>query len=103
MIDKTTLAQHIEYGLTHIADRIYQIHSEVKDRELETISLGLFPDEEKLKHLKADLYRKARSRGDSQDIQNLTIAIATISNQLETERKHRNSPVEQMLQLFSIH
>ena len=93
---KKTFGQNIVDGLTILGDGIHRTVVEAKDHELETIKLGLISDNEKLRMLKQDLYQAARSRANPEHIQNLRIAINTISNQLETERNHRNSPTEQI-------
>ena len=92
---KRTFGQNIEDGLTFMGNGIHRAVMEAKDHELETIKLGLISDEEKLRMLKRDLYDAARV-GNADRVAVLRTAIATISNQLETERNHRNSPVEQI-------
>lgn len=90
---KKIFSEHIEDGLTFLGDGIHRAVMEAKDHELETIKLGLISDDEKLRMLKRDLYEAARV-GNADRVAVLRTAIATISNQLEAERKHRNSPVE---------
>ena len=93
---KRTFGQNIEDGLTFLGDGIHRAVMEAKNHELETIKLGLISDSDKLRMLKRDLYEAARSRANPEHIQNLRSAIATISQQLENERNHRNSPTELM-------
>lgn len=93
---KKTFGQNIEDGLTFLGDGIHRAVVEAKDHELETIKLGLISDEDKLKMLNQELYRAATGRANPEHIHSLRTAIATISNQLETERNHRNSPTEQL-------
>ena len=92
---KKIFSSHIEDGLTFLGNGIHRAVMEAKDHELETIKLGLISDDEKLRMLKRDLYEAARV-GNADRVAVLRTAIATISNQLETERNHRNSPTELM-------
>lgn len=93
---KKTFGEHIEDGLTFMGDGIHRAVKETRDHELEYIKSGWISDVEKLKMLKRDLYEAARSHATAEHIQNLTRAIATISNQIETDRNYRNSPVYQI-------
>ncbi len=82
----------IEEIVTHIGDEICRVN----DHELHDIRIGRISDESKLTMLKQELYVAARNGRDSEYIRNLQRAIETISNQLEADRNHRNSPVEQI-------
>ncbi len=86
-----TFGENIESGLTNLGDRIHDAVKEARDNELEHIKSGWISDVEKLKMLKRDLYAAVRGRGDTEYIQNLRSAIATLSNAVETERTYRNS------------
>lgn len=88
MIAKKTLGQHIEQGLTYLADRGYQIQRENREHNDESISLGLVSDADKLRMLKADLYRKARAGGEVGD---LVAAIETLETSLQLEFQRQNT------------
>ena len=102
---KKTFSSHIEDGLTFMGDSIHRAVISAKDHELETIKLGLISDDEKLRMLKRDLYEAARV-GNAERVEVLNRAISfagarlgnrhSFSQQLETDRKHRNSPTEQI-------
>ena len=101
---KKTLGQHLEDGLTHLAERGYQIQQEKRELE-ETLALGLIPDTEKLRLLKQDLYRKVRSGGEVSDLvsaicrrrQRFAIAALETSVQLEFQR---NNTLEAVVSRF---
>ena len=92
---KKTLGQHLEDGLTHLAERGYQIQQEKREQE-ETLALGLIPDTEKLRLLKQDLYRKVRSGGEVSDLVSAIAALET-SVQLEFQR---NNTLEAVVSRF---
>ena len=97
---KRTFGQHIEDGLISLGQSIHKTVIDAKNHELEDWKLdqklGFCSDEDKLKSLKRCLYEAATARANPEHIQNLTRAIATISEQLETDRNYRNSPVYQI-------
>jgi len=88
MIAKKTLGQHIEQGLTYLADRGYQIQRENREHNDESISLGLVSDADKLRMLKADLYRKARAGGE---VEELCSAIEILETSLQLEFQRQNT------------
>ena len=94
---KRTFGQHIEDGLISLGQSIHKTVIDAKNHELEDLrldqKLGFCSDEDKLKSLKRCLYEAATARANPEHIQNLRSAIATISEQLETERRYRNSPI----------
>ena len=97
---KRTFGQHVESGLISLGQSIHKTVIDAKNHELEDLrldqKLGFCSDEDKLRSLKRVLYESATSRANPEHIQNLTRAIATISNQLEAERNHRNSFTEKL-------
>ncbi len=88
MANKKTLGEHIEQGLTNLANRGYQIQQSNREWQEENISLGLIPDHDKLRMLKAELYRKVRAGGDVTD---LASAIATLENSIHREFQRKNT------------
>lgn len=93
MPNKTTLGQHIEYGLTRLGESIRESVKANLDGELMDIKLGLMSDEEKLRFLKQDLYQAARGRGSSEHIENLKCAIATIEESIDRKHRRDTEPV----------
>lgn len=94
-MSKKSFGEHIEDGLSLLGDgfssfgeRIYKIHRESREHNDESISLGLISDTDKLRMLKADLYRKARAEGNVKD---LVSAITTIEASLYQQFQRDNT------------
>jgi hypothetical protein len=71
--------QHIQTGLTDLGSGLDRIHKRHIEHYEESISLGLISDIDKLRMLKAELYREVRLSNPNQaKISNLTSAIQTL-------------------------
>jgi hypothetical protein len=56
-----TLGHHLETGLTNLGASLERIAATVRQQHQESISLGLISDDEKLKYLKAELFRRIKT------------------------------------------
>lgn len=99
--EKTTFGQHLEYGLTHLGDKLCEIYNKHQEHEAETISLGLFSDKEKLELLKAEMYRATRARGNTEYIANLRSTIEVLEALIDRKHKREYHPYNLLSSLIS--
>lgn len=83
-----TFGEHIRDGLTNIGISMQRIAAEVRKRHQEAIALGSIPDDQKLEHLKAELYRRARAGESTVQIAEAIETLLSVQAQAE---KHQNT------------
>lgn len=87
------LGQHIETGLTNLGNALERAKQNDIDWQRESYQLGLISDEDKIRVLMQELYRKAHVGKDTSD---LRAVIEMISNRVEDERAYRHSLPNQL-------
>lgn len=87
------LGQHIETGLTNLGNALERAKQNDIDWQRESYQLGLISDEDKIRVLIQELYRKAHVGKDTSD---LRAVIEMISNRVEDERAYRHSLPNQL-------
>lgn len=93
------LSEAIHNGLTNLGNSINNAIEKQIAWNRENRDTGLLPDGEKLRLLKYQLYRNARTGKDTSELRK---TIALLSNEIDRDRSYENSFVELLNQTCSL-